>query len=160
MRTLALATFAALALGARSPAPATAATAAVLEPPPATYALVVNASNPAQDGRDAARKIVRTLYLKDLSRWPDGVEAKPYGREPTSAEHAAFLAEVLGMSEAELARHWLRLKNMNGTAPPKAVDTDRLLLKHVSRHDGAFGVVKASAAKGAGVRVLFEFTTK
>jgi hypothetical protein len=155
MRMLAFSSFAALLLGSPVPAPA-----AVVRPPE-TYALIVNAGNSVQDGSGAVRKTIRTLYLKDFTRWANGVEAKPYGREPTSGEHVAFVSEVLGMSEAELARHWLRLKNMNGTTPPKEVDSDRLLIKHVARHDGAFGVVKASAAAMAeGVRVLFEFTAK
>jgi ABC-type phosphate transport system substrate-binding protein len=152
MRSLALASFTALLLAATAPAPAAAA------PVAETYALIVNVNNPSKDDADAAKKTIKTLYLKDLTRWPGGTDAKPYGREATSGEQAAFVAAVLGMSDAELARHWLRLKNLNGTTPPKEVDSDRLLLKHVSRHDGAFGVVKASVAKADGVRVLFEFT--
>src|SRR5688500_15519021 len=156
MRTLAIVPLTALWLVAAAPGPAAASPIVV----PQGYALVVNANNPAKDGSDAARKMVKTLYLKDLTRWADGIEAKPYGRESRSAEQAVFLTEVLGMSEAELARHWLRLKNQNGTTPPKEVDSDRLLLKHVARHDGAFGVVKLENAKADGVRVLFEFKGK
>ena len=120
--------------------------------------MIVNANNPAKEAGVDAQKIVKTLYLKDLTQWSDGAEAKPYGREAASAEHAAFLKTVLGMSEAELARHWLRLKNQSGTTPPKEVDGDRLLVKHVTRHDGAFGVVKLKSAKADGVRILFEFS--
>lgn len=155
MRTHTLVTLLAVAVAGRTGAPAPAPA-----PPPATYALIVNANNQTKDGTEAARKLIRTLYLKELTRWGDGVEAKPYARAATSDEHAAFLGSVLGMSEAELARHWLRVKNINGTTPPKQVDSDRLLLKHVARHDGAFGVVAASEAKGSGVRVLFEFTVQ
>lgn len=122
-----------------------------------TFALIVNANNTAKETGEAARKVVKTLYLKDLTQWAGGAEAKPYARETNSAEHAAFLKAVLGMSEAELARHWLRLKNQSGTTPPKEVDRDRLLVKYVARHDGAFGVVKLENAKTDGVRILFEF---
>lgn len=124
----------------------------------ATYALVINTNNKTTETGDAAKATVKKLYLKDLSQWSDGTEAKPYAREGTSAEQAAFLKDVLGMSESELARHWLKLKNMNGTTPPKEVDTDRMVLKYVGKSDGAFGVVKVDSAKGAeGVKVLFEF---
>ncbi|MEO6593540.1 MAG: hypothetical protein ABIP94_02165 [Planctomycetota bacterium] len=54
-------------------------------------------------------------------------------------------------------RHDLRQKNMNGTTPPREVDSDALLRKHVARHDGGFGVVKLENAKADGVRILFEF---
>lgn len=122
-----------------------------------TYAVVVNANNPSKETGDAAKKTVKALFLKELTRWSDGVEAKPYDRDAKAPEHSAFLQEVLGMTPAELARHWLRVKNMSGTTPPMEVDTDRLLLKHVERNDGAFGVVKAANATASGVRVLFEF---
>lgn len=122
------------------------------------YAVVVNVNNTVQETGDAGKAIVKKLFLKDLSQWPDGTEARPYSRDTTAAEQAAFLAQVLGMKEAELARHWLRVKNMNGTTPPKEVDSDRMVLKYVAKYDGAFGIVKIAAAREAtGVRVLLEF---
>ena len=136
--------------------------AAVLQEPVGAgksgYVVVVNAANPcAQTGKDAAAT-ARKLFLKEMTQWPGGVEARPYGRAATCPEHAAFVREVLGMTDAELARHWLRMKNMDGTTPPKDVDTDRMVLKYVAKHDGAFGIVRADAVKGvAGVKVLFEF---
>ena len=123
-----------------------------------TYAIVVNANNTVKETDETARATIKKLFLKDLSQWPDGTEARPYARESTAAEQVAFLAQVLSMKEAELARHWLRLKNMNGTTPPKEVDSDRLLLKYVAKHDGAFGIVKLAAAREAtGIRILLQF---
>lgn len=122
------------------------------------WALVVNSANKCTDTGDAAKATIKKLFLKELTQWPGGLEAKPYAREAASAEQVAFLKLVLGMSEAEIARHWLKMKNMNGTTPPKDVDSERMLLKYVAKTPGAFGVVKIDAAKGAeGVRVLFEF---
>lgn len=126
-------------------------------PSPEIYVVVVNANNPSKETADAAKKTVKALFLKELSRWSDGVEARPYSREANATEQTVFVKEVLGMTPAELARHWLKLKNMNGSTPPTEVDTDRMLLKHVARHDGAFGVVKKKNAEAAGVRILFEF---
>ena len=57
-----------------------------------------------------------------------------------------------------LGRHWLRLKNMHGSTPPRAVGSARLAIKHVARRKGAFTIVEASSAANAkNVRVLFEF---
>ncbi len=122
------------------------------------YVVVVNTANACnQSGKDA-QATVKKLFLKELTQWPGGAEARPYAREGTSDEHAAFVKLVLGMTDAELARHWLKMKNMSGTTPPKDVDTDRMVLKHVAKHQGAFGIVTADAAKGAeGVKVMFEF---
>mgnify|MGYP000871591659 FL=1 len=127
-------------------------------PRKATYAVVVNSKNAATETGDAAKTLVKKLFLKDLSQWPNGTEAKPYSREATSAEQAAFVKDVLGMNDAELARHWLKIKNMNGSTPPKEVDTDRMVLKYVAKYDGAFGIVKIDSAKDVeGVKTLFEF---
>ena len=128
------------------------------EEPKATYALVVNVRNKTTATGDEARATVKKLFLKDLTQWPDGLDARPYAREDRSAEQAAFVKAVLGMNDPELARHWLRLKSTNGTTPPKEVDSDRLLLKYVARHDGAFGIIRIDAARAApDVRILFEF---
>ncbi|MBL8752101.1 MAG: hypothetical protein JNK15_02265 [Planctomycetes bacterium] len=124
----------------------------------AGYVVVVNATNPCTQTGAEAQATVKKLFLKELTQWPGGVEARPYARDGASPEHVAFVKFVLGMTDAELARHWLKMKNMSGTTPPKDVDSDRLVLKYVAKHQGAFGVVKADAAKGVeGVKVLFEF---
>lgn len=142
-------------LPAPAPAPAPLPTPAAK---PVVYVLVVNAGNKVDLDEAAARQLVRKLFLKDLTQWPDGSEARPYQREGSSAPQEAFVKRVLDMSAAELARHWMRLKNGNGTTPPKEVDTDRMVLKYVARHLGAFGVVPLDAVKDvAGVRVLFRF---
>ncbi|MBK8098176.1 MAG: hypothetical protein IPK26_13775 [Planctomycetes bacterium] len=122
-----------------------------------TYVVVVNAKNAATETGDAAKAVVKKLFLKDLTQWPDGAEAKPYRRPDKSGAHDAFQQLVLGMSDAELARHWLRVKNQDGTTPPKEVDSDRMVLKYVARYPGAFGIVPKDAVKGVeGVRVLIE----
>lgn len=121
-----------------------------------TYAVIVNSKNKCTQTGNAAKSTVKKLFLKQLSKWPDGTAAKPYGRK--GAEQGAFVKNVLGMGDAELARHWLKMKNMNGTTPPKGVSSDRMVLKYVAKHAGAFGIVKMSAAKGAkDVKVLYAF---
>ena len=69
---------------------------------------------------------------------------------------------TLALPEAKVTATRARLRERHPeakeTTPPKDVDSDRLVLKYVAKHEGAFGVVKADAAKGVeGVRVLFEF---
>ncbi|MCR9243563.1 MAG: hypothetical protein NXI31_00920 [bacterium] len=118
---------------------------------------MINTKNPFGKTGAAARTTIKQLFLKGKSQWPNGKVAKPYARRATSSEQAAFQKSLLGMKDSELARHWLRIKNLNGQTPPKAVGSDRLLLKFVARHEGAFGVVRRSAVKGnSKVRVLFK----
>ena len=121
------------------------------------FAVVVNVANECKLEGEAVTGLVKKLFLKQLTKWPDGLDARPYARE-RGAEQAAFLQQVLCMEEAELARHWLKMKTMNGTTPPRSVGSDRMLLKYVEKHDGAFGVVALDVAReAAGVRILCTF---
>lgn len=122
-----------------------------------TYVVVVNSKNAVTETGDAAKAVIKKLFLKDLTQWPDGTEAKPYRRPDGSDVQVAFLKQILAMTDAELARHWLRIKNQDGTTPPKEVESDRMVLKYVARYEGAFGVVPKDAVKDVeGVRVLLE----
>lgn len=122
-----------------------------------TYAVIVNTKNACKESGDKAKAIVKKLFLKQLNDWPGGESAKPYGRKK-GPEMTAFLSEVLGMGDAELARHWLKKKNMDGTTPPKEVSSGRMTLKYVGKHEGALGIVEIDEAKGdKDVRILFEF---
>jgi len=127
-------------------------------PPPhrVTYAVIAHADTPDLPP-EAVRATIRKLFLREATKWPNGPEARAYAREGTSEEHRAFLRDVLGMSEAELARHWLRIKNTDGTPPPKEVDSERMMLRFVARREGAFGIVRADRAQAEGIKVLLEF---
>ncbi len=128
------------------------------KPKKAIYAVVVNDKNPVKETGDEAKALVRKLFLKELTQWPGSLDAKPYGREAASDEQVAFLKIVLQLTDSELARHWLKQKNLNGTTPPKEVDSDRMVLKYVARTTGAFGIVRIDAIKDTpGVRILFTF---
>ena len=123
-----------------------------------TYAVIINTKNKCSQSGNAAKATVKKLFLKQLAKWPDGTAAKPYGRKAGGAEQGAFVKAVLGMGDAELARHWLKMKNMNGTTPPKGVSSDRMILKYVEKHGGALGIVKMTAAKKSkGVKILYSF---
>lgn len=124
----------------------------------AKYAVVLHVDNPITETGESARAIIRKLFLKELTRWPSGSEAKAYSRGSESPAQTAFRQTVLEMSEAELARHWLKQKSMNGATPPKEVETDRLVLKYVAKNPQAFGIVSLESVKDAtGIKVLFEF---
>ena len=123
-----------------------------------TYAVIVNPKNKCSAKDDKAKAIIKKLFLKQMSQWPDGTPAKPYGRKSAAAEQSKFVKTVLGMGDAELVRHWIKMKNMKGTTPPKGVKSDRMLFKYVAKHAGAFGVVKLSdAKKQKGVKILYSF---
>lgn len=127
-------------------------------PRAAQFAIVINSANEAKFADDeAARQEVRKLFLKTATKWAGGEEAKPFAPEDGSDAQKAFLADVLGMSKAELARHWLSMKNKSGVAPPKEISSSKMTLKYVDRFDGGFGVVTQKEAEASKLRVLFSF---
>ncbi len=123
-----------------------------------TYVVIINAGNPYAESGDSAKNMIKQLYLKERAAWPGGAESKPYGKPGDSGEHAAFRDKVLGMTEAQLAQHWIDQKQKTGATPPREVSSGSMMLKFVAKDTGAFGVVTKAEASGAeGVKILFEF---
>ena len=134
-----------------------ATAAAVPAQDKATYAVVVNAKNACKQTGDKAKNTVKKLFLKEMTKWPGGKACKPYSRKKGEA-FSAFTKSVLGMKDAQLARHWLKMKNLNGTTPPKEVSSGRMVLKYVAKYEGALGIVKiADAEKAKGIKILYRF---
>lgn len=145
---------AALAVAATLAGATRAETAALADGP---YVVIVNAGNGYGEPGDAAKKVVKQLFLKERTDWPGGAEAKPFDRPADSPEHTAFRDKVLEMTAAELAQHWIDQKQKTGATPPREVSSASMMIKFVAKSEGAFGVVAKSEAEGAdGVKVLFE----
>lgn len=150
IRTAAVLLFAGLLLAAAGAEQAAAA----------EYAVIVNAANPDAGKGEALREVVKRLFLKEQTTWPSGTPAQPLARPADSAAQQAFVAKVLGMDQAALDQHWLRLKQTKGETPPREVGSALILTRLVSKYEGAFSVVTADEAAGLpeGVAVLFRFT--
>ena len=124
---------------------------------PVKFAVVVAAANPWQGDATQARALVKRLFLKQQLDWPSGKEARVYARPAGSDAMQAFVKRVLDMSPAELARHWLQMKNREGATPPREVASVRLLGKHFDKQPDAIAIMTVAEAKAAGLRVLLEF---
>lgn len=123
-----------------------------------SYAVIVNAANDYKADDEAAASLVRSLFLKERLEWPDGTTVKPFASVGGGDVHSSFLQAVLSMTEAELAKHWLAVKQRTGRTAPREVSSSRLMLKLVAKYEGGLGVVEAAEADGAdGVRVLLTF---
>lgn len=75
-----------------------------------------------------------------------------YPRE--SAERQGFDEAVLGMSADEAGRYWIDRKIRGQSGPPKSVESSAVVLRVVSKVDGAVGFVPASEAHQKDVKVL------
>lgn len=119
------------------------------------HALIVNAKNQTGGSRDE----VKRLFLKQVGNWKSNLSAKPLDRPVKDPAHQVFLANVLGMSEAQFVAHWLTKKQETGATRPLAVSSDRAIGKLVAKYLGAFGFLNMDRGQDPpeGTRVLFWF---
>ena len=123
-----------------------------------TFALIVNADKDYTDERAQMIAQIRRLYLKEQRDWPGGADAIAFARPENTPEDSAFRRVILELKDAELEAYWLRLKQTQGETPPRAIGSSRIVLRQVSRRQGAFSIVTLDDLGAApGVKVLFKF---
>lgn len=111
------------------------------------YVIVANAANKTSPAE--AKDLVKQLFLKNRTQWPGNIEALPFDRPAGSPEQAAFFSKVLGLSDSEVAQHWISLKQRTGATRPREISSDSMALKMVEKYEGAFVVVNREAAAAA-----------
>ncbi len=128
-------------------------------PPAALHMVIVNANNRYSANVSDMQKKVKLLFLKKIPSWPSGLAAIPVARPPGSKVQKAFQKNILSMSDAQMSRYWVKLKQRNGEVAPKAASSRRMAILSVAQKEGAFSVVenKGRTDLPKGVKVLFEF---
>jgi len=125
------------------------------------FAVVVHPSNGYESVAGEVKATIRDLYLKNSASWPRGArgKAQPFGPPQGSPAYEAFLSSVLGMDETALARHWLAIKQRNGSSSPRSVPSASLLAKFLDRYPAGFGVVTRAEAQAhaSAFKVILEF---
>ena len=64
-------------------------------------------------------------------------------------ERQAFLAEVIGLSAAEVERYWIQKQYANAESPPTKVPDDESVIRMVQSFKGAIGFVSRAAFDAA-----------
>jgi hypothetical protein len=82
-----------------------------------------------------------------------GKQLVPLTYRKESPERRLFDRAVLGMSPDDAARYWIDRKIRGQSGQPKALESPEVLVRVVSKVDGAIGFVKGGTA-AAGVKVL------
>ena len=122
------------------------------------YLIIKNADNLIDaESEDEKKNIIKPLYLKLRSNWPNNVEAEPFAPEVESEAHKQFVNNVLGMTAKEVDTHWARLKQTIGAVPPRGISSESIALRQVKRKEGAFAVVPAGTELPAGVDIFLTF---
>jgi len=126
-----------------------------------SYVIVVHSSNEYEADTDTMKATIRNLHLKNTTAWPNGGSGKAQAFSPRKGTpvYEAYINEVLGMSEAELAQHWLATKQKNGSTPPRSVPSAAMLAKFIDRYPSGFGVLtkEETSAHSSSLRILLEF---
>lgn len=123
----------------------------------AKYAVIVHADNPIKGSDEYLKNQARLFFLKQKTEWPDGKLAAPSTLPDDNEGFNVFRENVLGMSEDELNRHWIRLRQLSGVVPPREFRSNSMTIRHVARSPGAMGIAESLFVKNnPKVRVLFE----
>ncbi|MBN1605984.1 MAG: hypothetical protein JW940_05095 [Polyangiaceae bacterium] len=77
-----------------------------------------------------------------------GKKLIPVTQPVRASARVAFDQSVLGMSPEAAARYWIDRRIRGQSGPPKAVDPPELLVKVVSKVDGAIGYVRPGVVSG------------
>ena len=110
------------------------------------YAVVASAEL-AGSSEEADATLIRLLYLKELSDWPDGRVARPIGRPADSEAHQRFLEAILDMDSRRLEAHWASLKQRTGQGAVRAISSDAHTVVLLKRFEGAFAVLPTGIAE-------------
>ncbi|MFI5232190.1 MAG: phosphate ABC transporter substrate-binding protein [Gemmatimonadales bacterium] len=114
------------------------------------YKVIVNSANATSEiSSDALGKI----FLKQVSKFPDGATATPVEPAKASPARAAFAKAVLGRSVQNLESFWQQQIFSGKDVPPANKASDDDVVAFVKSTPGAIGYVSGTAAV-AGVKVV------
>lgn len=120
------------------------------------YAVIVNAENDYSAPKGQMEEVVRRIFLKQQTNWPNGIEGAPFARGDMPAQEA-FNKAILDMDNAAFSDYWIKMKQAEGTVEPRSVGSTSILVRQIGRHKGGFSVVPAATELSGDVRTLFTF---
>lgn len=113
--------------------------------------VVVNAANPVTS---LPREQVSRMFLKKLTRWPDGGAVLPADLAIDAPVRAQFTEAVIGKSVATVRAYWHARIFTGRDLPPPQKGTEGDVLAFVAANAGAIGYVSPNAALPPSVRAL------
>lgn len=123
----------------------------------AQLVVIVNDGNPVASLNQGD---VRAYFMKVEPTWDNGEKVRPIDQTGNSAERTAFISEVLGMSDAELERHWIEKQYASAETPATRAPDEGAVITLVKSFAGGIGYVSQAAwdaADKTGVKAVFSF---
>jgi hypothetical protein len=95
------------------------------------------------------RSQVSHAFLRKVSRWPWGAEVAPADLAANEPIRRAFVQQVLGMTEEQLAEYWIDQRAARGVSPPAEVRDASAAKVWVAARPGGIAYVPSSALDGS-----------
>jgi hypothetical protein len=106
--------------------------------------VVVHPSNPEMP----TRAQLAAMFTTRRQSWNGGARVVPFNFPPKHQVRVDFDKAVLEMSPEEVARYWIDRRIRGGTPPPKSVSSAQLIVRLVSKLEGAVAYVPRSSVEG------------
>lgn len=99
------------------------------------------------------RKFLADVFLKKITRWPDGTPVRPVDLTEDAEARRAFSDEVVARSVLAVKSYWQQSIFSGRDVPPPELEGDDAVVEFVRRTPGSIGYVSRSADVSR-VRVL------
>lgn len=100
-----------------------------------------------------SRAQLAAMFTTRKQSWNGGSRVLPFNFPPKHQVRVDFDRTILEMSPEEVARYWIDRRIRGGTPPPKSVNNAGLIVKLVSKLEGAIAYVPQSSVDGS-VRIV------
>jgi ABC-type phosphate transport system substrate-binding protein len=110
--------------------------------------------NPSVSGERITRSQLTAVFLRETTRWGNGMPIQAVDQSTQSPTRAAFSNDVLARPIAAVQIHWVRQLSNGGGKPPVVKESDAEVLEFVRTTPGAIGYLSESFPTDAGVRVV------
>ncbi|MFQ5735822.1 MAG: hypothetical protein ACE5GY_03040 [Thermodesulfobacteriota bacterium] len=116
-------------------------------------AVIVNRLNPAARLDETE---IKRIYTNSVLTWPDGSPISIYDLAISNPLRYSFSEKILAKTPSKVAQEWAHLKITNQAKnPPRAIKSEALIIRRVSREKGAIGYVSLGLVKDNGeVRIV------
>ena len=117
------------------------------------FHIVVHPDNPADK---VARRLLASLFLKEVTRWGDGETTRPVDLKSDAPARRYFSERVLNRSVRAVKSYWQQRIFSGRGIPPPELESDRDVIRHVMKHRGGIGYVSSSAEIGKARLLRFD----
>jgi len=110
--------------------------------------------NPSVTGEKISRGQLAAVFLRETTRWGNGLPIQAVDQSTQSPARAAFSNDMLARPVAAVQIHWVRQLSNGGGKPPVVKESDAEVLEYVRATAGAIGYLSEDYPTDAGVKVV------